>query len=203
MKTRPVPSSAHPLHEFLLVLELPAVLQEKIHKVREECCRSLESGSGTAAKAHIGLARFSQADRVEPRIVERLRTIAMGYPPFRVVLKNYGSFPTHSLIFQVESQLAVKKLVRALKSAQHLMKPDRDHAPYFYDTAYISLARKLVPWQYEKGWLEYRHRHFTGSFIAGGMLLLTRRAGSPKFQVVENFDFMNLPVATTQGTLFA
>ncbi len=67
---------------------------------------------------------------------------------------------------------------------------------------YITIARKLLPWQYEKGWLEYSHRQFTGRFIADGMLLLKRPEGSFAWQLVQRFDFMNLPVNTTQGTLF-
>ncbi len=67
---------------------------------------------------------------------------------------------------------------------------------------YISIAGKLQPWQYEKGWLEYSNRHFTGRFIAEGMLLLKRAAGELKYQVVKRFEFQNLLVGTTQGNLF-
>jgi hypothetical protein len=72
---------------------------------------------------------------------------------------------------------------------------------------YIAVARKLQPWQYEKGWLEYSNKHFTGRFIADGMLLLKRPASETdgprmKYQVVERFQFQNLPVVTKQGDLF-
>jgi hypothetical protein len=61
---------------------------------------------------------------------------------------------------------------------------------------------KLQPWQYEKGWLEYSNRHFTGRFIADGMLLLRRPIGEMKYQIVQRFEFQNLPVTTKQGELF-
>jgi len=64
------------------------------------------------------------------------------------------------------------------------------------------VARKLLPWQYEKGWLEYSHRHFTGRFIADSMLLLKRRMGERAYQIVQRLEFMNLPVSTKQGELF-
>jgi hypothetical protein len=72
---------------------------------------------------------------------------------------------------------------------------------------HIPVARKLLHWQYEKGWLEYSNKHFTGRFIADGMLLLKRLAGDAgslrmKYQVVERFQFQNLPVVTKQGDLF-
>lgn len=69
---------------------------------------------------------------------------------------------------------------------------------------HISVARKLAPWQYEKGWLEYSHRHFTGRFIADGMLLLKRPVGEKNYQIVKRFEFQNLLIATTkQGELFS
>ena len=65
------------------------------------------------------------------------------------------------------------------------------------------IARKLKPWQYEQGWLDFSNRQFTGRFIADSMLLLKRKAGEKSaFQVARRFDFMNLPVVTRQGNLF-
>jgi hypothetical protein len=61
----------------------------------------------------------------------------------------------------------------------------------------------MNPGQYEKAWQEYSRKSFTGSFIADAMLLLKRRPGKKPYQVVQRFDFMNLPVSTRQGELFA
>ena len=66
----------------------------------------------------------------------------------------------------------------------------------------MTIARRLLPWQYEKGWLEYSHKHFMGKFIADGMLLLKRPVGELKYEIVQRFEFQNLPVNTTQGELF-
>ncbi len=66
----------------------------------------------------------------------------------------------------------------------------------------LTIARKLKPGQYEKGWLEYSHRHFSGRFIAEGMTLLRRPEGEGKFQPLLQFCFQNLPVVTRQGDLF-
>jgi hypothetical protein len=38
--------------------------------------------------------------------------------------------------------------------------------------------------------------------IADSMLLLKRPVGEKGYQVVQRFEFMNLPVATKQGELF-
>ncbi len=84
-----------------------------------------------------------------------------------------------------------------------MLKMDKDHKPHFIDDPFITIARKLLPWQYEKGWLEYSHRNFTGRFIADSMLLLKRREGEKAYQIVQRFEFLNLPVSIKQGALFA
>jgi hypothetical protein len=83
-----------------------------------------------------------------------------------------------------------------------LMTLNKDNKPHFINDPHLAVARRLLHWQYEKGWLDYSHRHFTGRFIADGMLLLKRRVGSKSYQIVQRFEFMNLPVATRQGELF-
>ncbi|WP_315819812.1 hypothetical protein [Paraflavitalea speifideaquila] len=100
------------------------------------------------------------------------------------------------------TKLPIQNLVREIRDAQRLMKLDNEHKPYFIDEPHLTIARKLLPWQYEKGWLEYSHRHFTGRFIADSMLLLKRRAGDRSYQIAQRFEFMNLPVSTKQGELF-
>jgi 2'-5' RNA ligase len=127
----------------------------------------------------------------------------MGFPAFRVELKDFGSFPSHTIYIQVTSKLPVQQLVREIRSsAQRLMKFDEDHKPYFIMEPHITIARKLLPWQYEKGWLEFSSRHFSGRFIANEMVLLKREMGETKYRVVQRLGFQNLPVVTRQGQLF-
>ena len=97
----------------------------------------------------------------------------------------------------------VFNLSKELKAAQRLMTLNKDNKPHFLDNPHIIIAGKLAPWQYEKGWLDYSHRQFTGRFIADSMLLIKRKVGEKAYQVVKRFEFMNLPVITKQGELFA
>ena len=126
----------------------------------------------------------------------------MGYPPFKVELKNYGSFPDHTIFINIESKQQVQNLIKEIKTAQSLLVLNKENKPHFIDDPYVLVAGKLLPWQYEKGWLEYSHRHFTGRFIADGMLLIKRKVGDKVYQIVQRFEFMNLPVTTRQGELF-
>jgi hypothetical protein len=77
-----------------------------------------------------------------------------------------------------------------------------EHKPHFILEPHLTIARKLLPWQYERGWQEYSHKHFTGRFIADAMLLLKRPVRASKYEIARRFEFENLPVVTKQGELF-
>jgi 2'-5' RNA ligase len=190
------------LNEYLLVLNPHEELRNKIQQVKKDFYDSYQAPSAQWGKPHIALVKFTQLEMAEDRILHRLKTVAMGYYPFKVELKDYGSFPSHTIYINVTTKLPVQNLVREIKTAQRLMKMDNDHKPHFIDEPHINIASKLLPWQYEKGWLEYSHHHFTGRFIADGMLFLKRREGSMAWQIIQRLEFMNLPVNIKQGSLF-
>lgn len=190
------------INEYQLVLNPHEELRNKIMKIKNELSETYHNNMALGSKPHIALVRFTQLEMMEERIVNRLKVIGMGFSPFKVELKDYGSFPSHTIFINVTTKVPVQNLVREIKEAQRLMKPDNEHKPHFIEEPFIVIGRKLVPWQYEKGWLEYSHRHFTGRFIADKMLLLKRRLGDRSWQIAQRFDFMNLPVTTKQGELF-
>lgn len=205
-------------NEYLLILNPHEELRNKVQQVKTEFYNAYQAPTALGGKPHVTLVRFTQLALMEERIVQRLRTIAMGYCPFKVELKDFGSFPSHSIFINVTSKLPIRGLVNEIKDIQRLMKLDKDHKPHFIDEPNLPIARKLLPWQYEKGWLEYSNKSFTGRFVADAMLLLKRREGgsndgppsggrdawaSRAWQIAERFAFQNLPVAIRQGQLFA
>jgi len=190
------------MNEYLLVLNPHEDLRNRIMQVKKDFAEKYKTALTAGGRPHIALARFTQLEMMEERIVNRLKTVAMGYHPFKVELKNFGSFPSHTIFINVATRLPVQQLVKEIRESQRLMKLDKEHKPHFIDEPYIMIARKLMPWQYEKGWLEYSHRHFTGRFIADSMLLLKRRVGDKAYQIVQRLEFMNLPVSIRQGELF-
>ena len=189
-------------NEYLLVLSPHEELWNKIKKVKEEFSEKYQCEQAMWGKPHIALVNFVQFEMMEEKLVNHLKTIAMGYTPFKVELKDYGSFPSHTIYINIKSKQQVQNLKRELRPAQKLMALNKENKPHFIDNPNIAIARKLLPWQYEKGWLEYSHKHFTGRFIADSMLLIKRRVGDKAYQVVQRFEFMNLPVSTKQGALF-
>jgi len=196
------------VNEYLLVLSPHEELWNKIQKVKEEFAAEYKTDHARWGKPHVILVNFVQYEMMEERLINRLKVVGMSYPPFKVELKDFGSFPSHTIYINVTSKLPVQGLVKEIRhEAQRLMKLNDDNKPHFIMEPYIPIARKLLPWQYEKGWLEYSNRHFSARFIADGMLLLKRPAGESesyrmKYQIVERFQFQNLPVVTKQGDLF-
>lgn len=189
------------INEYLLVLNPHEELRSRVMQVRKEFSEKFKSAF-IASRPHVALARFTQLEMMEERILNRLKMVSMGFRPFKVELRDFGSFPSHTITINVTTKIPVQNLVREIREGQRLMKLDNDNKPHFIDDPYIVVARKLLPWQYEKGWLEYSQRHFTGRFIADSMLLLKRRMGDRAYQIVQRLEFMNLPVTTKQGELF-
>jgi len=191
------------INEYLLVLTPPEDLWQKIVKVKEEFAEKYKVPCAKYLKPHIALVNFLMLDMMEEKVLQRLQSIAMGIAPFKIELKDYGSYPSHTIYVNVISKLPIQHIVKQLKDAQRLMKLNNENKPHFIDEPHIGIARKLKPWQYEQGWSEYLHRQFTGRFISDHMLLLKRSAGQKAaFQIAKRFEFQNLPVVTKQGSLF-
>ena len=192
------------VYEYLLVLNPHEELRNKIMQVKQDFYDTYKNTTALYSKPHLTLVNFVQYGMMEERILNRLKIVGMGFHPIKVELKDYGSFPSHTIYINVTSKVPIQDLVKQIRSeTQRLMKLNDDHKPHFMMEPHLTIARKLQPWQYEQGWLEYSHKHFTGRFIADSMLLLKRPAGEMKYQIVERFEFQNLPVTTKQGDLFA
>jgi 2'-5' RNA ligase len=189
--------------EYKIVLHPHAELRNKIAEIRNHFNKEFKVTNPVSSKVDLVLARFKQVEMMEGRIVNKLNSIGLGYPPFKIELKDFGSFPSHTIFINVISKIPVQALIKQIRSeTQRLMKLNDDNKPYFDMEPYIIIGRKLVHWQYEQAWLAYSNKHFTGRFIADAMLLLKRQEGERAWQIVQRFEFKNLPVNTKQGELF-
>ena len=191
------------LIEYLLVLNPHEELRNKIMGVKKDFSETYKTTASLYRKPFVTLASFTQLEMVEERIKNKLHVVAMGHKPAKIELKDYGSFPAHTIYINITSKVPIQTLVKKIRTeTQRLMKFDDDNKPYFIMEPHLTIASKLLPWQYEKGWLEYSHRHFTGRFIADAMLLLKRSVGEKKYEIAGRFEFENLPINTSQGELF-
>jgi 2'-5' RNA ligase len=192
------------IYEYLLVLNPHEELRNKIMHVKQQFYDTYKASSALYGKPYIVLVNFVQYEMFEERVTNHLKAVAMGFHPVKIELKDYGSFPSHTIYINIVSKVPVQDLVKQIRTeTQRLMKLDNDNKPHFIMEPHVNIARKLLPWQYEKGWLEYSHKHFTGRFIADAMLLLKRPVGELKYQIAGRFEFQNLLITPIkQGELF-
>ena len=202
MDTRLLTIPGYRVYDYLIVLNLNEDLRNRIKEIQKEFNQEFKVET-KASWPNLLLARFSNFEMKEDRIINRLNTIAMAYPPFKIELKDFGSFPSHTIYIPTVSKIPIQNLVKEIRSeTQRLMKLDDEHKPFFMLEPHITIARKLKPWQYEAGWLKYSHKHFTGRFIADSMILLKRNNTNDPWHPIQKFEFKNMPIITKQGDLF-
>ncbi len=191
------------LSEYLVVLSPHQALWDEIMAVKKNFAEKYQCPFAYGTKPHVTLIKFVQRKMVEDRIRLGLRNIINRNSPVKIELKDYGSFPTHTIYINVTSKVPIIHLVKELKEVQRLMKPDEENKPFFITEPHLTIARKLLPWQYEKAWLDYSHSFFTGRFIADYILMLRRTAGEKKYTLVERFELLGQASAQVrQGILF-
>ena len=193
------------IYEYLLVLSPHKDLWDKIIEIKMKFADDYKSDHARWGKPHVTLANFLQYEMMQERLINRLKIVAMGTTPFKIELKDFGSFPSHTIYINLVTKIPIQNLVKNIRhESNRLMTLNKDNKPYFgTEQPHLTIARKLQPWQYEKGWLEYSNQSFTGRFIAGEMLLLGRPVSEMKYRIVERFEFKNLPGSSFgQGNLF-
>jgi 2'-5' RNA ligase len=194
--------SSYATAEYLLVTEPHESLRDEIMGVKKYFAKTYDCPLAATGRPNIIFARFQQYEMIEQRIIHRLQLMAMAQASFVVELHDFGSFPTHTIFINVTTKTQIISLVKALRPIQHLLKIDKDRKPHFITEPFITIARKLLPWQYEKGWLELSNTHFSGRFVVENLLLLRKRAGEKKYEMVRKFKLMNVREKIIQGTLF-
>lgn len=194
--------SSYATAEYLLVIEPHEALRNEIMQVKKYFADSYACPAAAMGKANITLCRFQQYEMIEQRILHRLQLLATAHASFMVELHDFGSFPTHSIYINVTTKTQIVELVKALRPIQHFLKIDKDRKPHFITEPFVTVARKLLPWQYEKGWLEMSHTHFSGRFVADHLLLLRKREGEKRYAMIKKFRLLNVKESITQGQLF-
>jgi len=190
------------INEYKIILVPHEELSQKIISLKTAFHEKFGMKDIKPSAPQLILANFKQVKAAEQRIVNRLHMISMAAHPFKIELKDFGSYPSHTIYLHANS-IGVTELIKKIRhDAGRLMKLDADNTAHFMSNGHLTIARKLKPWQYEKAWLEYSHTHFSGKFIADHMILVRRAAGEFKYRPFERFDFQDLPVDTKQGVLF-
>ena len=189
--------------EYLLVMQPHEALWNEIKSVKEKFATDYSCEQAKKGLPHITLIRFKQFQSTEIHIRQHLRNNARTIAPLKIELKDFGSFPSHTIYINIVSKMPIMNAVKTLRqNAQKFMKMDKDNKPHFITEPHLTIARKLQSWQYEKSWLEYEHANFHGRFIADHALLLKRKAGE-YYKQVEKFVFEGVKEEVKQTELFA
>ena len=189
--------------EYLLLIQPRKDLSDSIVDIKKYFYDKYKSEKAIRGKPQITLVNFVQYTTFEDRIRQKLRTISLSRAQFQVHLQDYGSFPSHTIFINILSRPFIQSLVKTIQTeAQGLLKLSAGNRPHFILEPYLTIARKLKPWQYEQGWLEFSNRNLSGKFIANNMVLLRRDLEGGKYEQVERFEFQDIPAIAKQATLF-
>ena len=194
--------SSYATAQYLLVIEPHEALCNEISQVKKHFAETYDCAAAAIGKPNITLVRFEQYEMMEQRILRRLQSLTAEQNSFVVELHDFGSLPTHSIYINVTTQTQIIELVKSFRPIQHLLKIDKERKPHFITDPHITIARKLLPWQYEKGWLELSHTHFSGRFVVDHLLLLRKREGETRYSLMRKFGLMNEKIMSVQTELF-
>lgn len=189
------------LRQYLLALPLSESLRSAIEEMREKFSVDYRCPQATAGAPLIPLILFSRSETVEPELVNQFETLAGTLAPRVLSVNDFASLPTHTIYLNVYSGKGSRRLSEAFKPMQSVLKQGPDQKPFFIPDLRIPLARKLLPWQYEQGWLRYRHTHFRSSFMADRVQLFKKTEGE-SFRQVRTFSFQVSRPPENQGSLF-
>ncbi|HEU0226956.1 MAG TPA: 2'-5' RNA ligase family protein [Arachidicoccus soli] len=176
-------------YTYLLILHPDESVNGKIMEQKKAFAEKNECPSCVYSKPHITLIKFFQATTMESLLVRRICNYAQSVSSFNIRINGFGSFPSHTIYIKVQTKNEIIQLVKNLRELQLPLKFDKDHKPHFITEPHITIARKLLPWQYEKGWLEWSHLDFSASFMTNDMVLLKRKDERSKYQIVAYFPF--------------
>lgn len=191
------------ISEYLLIIHPNEDISDRISFIKKEFSDVYQKTDAAFGKPHITIANFLQYQMIEPKIITRLHAVAATCSHTKIELNNFGSFPTHTIYVNVTSKIPFQQIVKNIRQhTQQLFKLNNDNKPHYILEPHIPIARKLLPWQYEKAWTEYQYLHFRGTFIANEMQLLKKELNNTKYKTIASFSFLGQTAAVTQGALF-
>jgi 2'-5' RNA ligase len=190
------------INEYLLVIQPNEDLCERIMTMKQHFAGNYQCPQATHIKPQITLIKFSHYEMAESRFVHRFRNIAAVNAPFKITLNDFGSLPSHTIYINIQTTNQLTVLSKELRQVQAFILPDKQNKPHFITEPVINIAHKLLPWQYEKGWLEYSNTHFNASFTVNEMLLLKRREGTNGYKTLARFPLLSQVKKLEQASMF-
>ncbi|HRN47645.1 MAG TPA: hypothetical protein PK110_06345 [Niabella sp.] len=179
-----------PLNDYRLIIDTPPVIKKKIAALKTSFDEDYRGMVIAGGNPFIYLATFSQHESAEHLMNEAIDRIALGFMPFKLHLKNLRNLDEHEIYVALGETDIIEYLINELKTVQKVL-----INPRFNDIPRITIAQRLMPWQFAKSWPKFQHKHLSGTFLADKMLLLKRMEGFRSWQIIRYLAFQNLVVA--------
>jgi len=203
MKLKGATIPGHEVFEYFLILSLPLRVQERILELRADFHERFATVHTIKGRPSLALAHFLQYTSMQEKLVERLCSTAAYFPPMHIHLRNFGSFPEHSIYIKVSEVSGIHQLVKNINiNAKQLLQVNKQTKPMIMLEPHIGIVRKLKPDVYQESWPEYEKKSFMADFEATEMILLRRPMGLKGWETVNTIEFKNVPGPAVQGTLF-
>ena len=186
--------SRDPLNDYRLILDTPSSVKKKVAATKISFDEDYRGTVIAGGNPFIYLATFSQHESNEQALVDALDRIALGFMPFKLHMKDFGYVDENEIFIGIDTKEPIEMLVKQVKSLENLMLTAR-----FNDLPRVSIALRLQPWQFQKSWPKYSHKHMAASFLADNMLLLKRMEGFRSWQVLKYMAFQNQLVVPVTG----
>lgn len=191
----------HRVCEYRLVIPLTETLQKTVTQIRRELHDRYRLQVPFEVKPSLTILHCHAYEGTEEKLIERLQQVVIRTASFKVELKNFAAFPSHTVYINVPTRLPFQELARELKVVKSLTKiPDYD--PHFISEPYLLIAQGLKPFQFTRMWMDCEHIVFTWEFMANSMILMKRSIANTLYEEIKQFEFMSLRHLIKQGTLF-
>ncbi len=189
------------INEYLLIVQPHEDLYNKMMHIKQSFAQKYDCPLAAYTKPHITLINFVQWEMQEPKLIHQLNSAIAVNHPFLVTINGFGSFPTHTIYANIQTKNNLVHLVKSLKTIQRILTLDNKNKPHFITEPHLTIARKLLPWQYEKAWLEYSNTPLTASFMVNELVLLKRQVDTKKYTVLTSFPLLSKTDISVQTAL--
>jgi 2'-5' RNA ligase len=191
----------HRIGEYRLIIPLSEALQQTVMQLRKDLYDRYRIPLPFELKPSLTLLHCHAYEGMEAKLSERIQQVATRSSAFKVELKNFAAYPSHTIYLHVATRSPFNELCKELKVVKSLTKIP-DHDPHFVAEPHLLMAQKLKPFQFTRMWMDCEHTQFTGKFMATSMVLMKRSLINTHYEELRRFEFASLGLQVKQGLLF-
>lgn len=174
------------LNSYRLILDPPPATKHKIAAARARFDAFFRGTPVAGGSPFVYLSSFFVYDTGEDMVIDQLSRIALGAMPFKIHLKGFGHLEEKEIYIQIAETGWVSAVIDKIGQVRTSWTGER-----FNPLPRISLARNLLPWQFERVWPYFENEPFQSRFVIRGMRLLKQAPGYRSWQILRYFLFEN------------